>query len=184
MTVLDSSPAEVARAFLAALDEQRWLDAVVLVDPRTSERFRDWWIARLGNRADEPEASDAETSFLPPLAFLGVADAAEAARLTAAEFLARFAEGVHPGNVLRPLPRGRADAGEEVRVTRTLLAVEEETDDRVTVRYRTEWWHGGRRNEATAGEHALELVRTADGWRVRDAELGGLGGGHILPPDG
>jgi hypothetical protein len=111
---------------------------------------------------------------------LGVADAAAAERLTASQLLARLAESAHPESVLRHHGIGQS---EEIRITRTLVGVEPASADRAVARYRTEWWHGDSRDEATAGVHALELVRTPSGWRIRDADLSGYGGGRILPPD-
>jgi|GEM_PF-5028857 len=178
---MDNSPEDVARAFLAALDERRWHDAALLVDPQILERFRARMIELLDLRDRQPEQpSDSDTFFIPATTLLGVADPVAAERLSATQLLAHLAESCHPENVLRH--HGNAQP-EEVRITRALVGVEPVSADRATARYQTEWWHGDRRNEATAGVHALELVRTSSGWRVRDTDLSGYGGGHILPLD-
>lgn len=176
---MDDTPQTIAQAFLAALDDGRWREAAALVDPHTREQFRTWSLQPLANARDEHmEPGDAETRFVSPAALLG----RDAASLDDVEFLARFAEAVQPANVIRRLS---GDSG-QIRVTRTLLEVAPVAPvapDHVTARYRTEWWHGPVRNEATAGVHSLELARTSAGWRVRDADLSGSGGGHILPPE-
>jgi hypothetical protein len=172
----------VARAFLAALDERRWHDAAVLVDSQTLERFRAWSIKLLDLRSHQPaQPGESDTFFIPATALMGVADAATAKRLSATQLLARVAENVHPENVLRHHKLGQS---EEIRITRTLVGVERASGNRATARYQTEWWHGDSRNEATAGVHTLDLVQTSTGWRIRDADLSGHGGGHILPADG
>lgn len=171
----------VARAFLADLDGRRWRDAAALVDPETRKRFRAFAIEWIERRDPAPQQRPATTHFASPAALLGVADGASAMAMDAEELLARFAEGIHPGNLDRH-HRSSPKADSDVRITRTLLDVQPRGDGRAWARYRTEWWHAGVRNEATAGEHRMELIRTSGGWRVRDADLGGWGGGHILPP--
>lgn len=178
---LSEWPEDVARAFLAALDERRWHDAALLVDSQTLERFRAVMIKFLDLQARLPaQPADSDTYFIPLTEMLGVADAAAAERLSATQLLAHFAESSHPENVLRHHPNAQP---EEIRITRTLLEVEPVIADYATARYQTEWWHGASRNKETTGVHALELVRTSSGWRIRDADLSGYGGGHILPPD-
>lgn len=170
----------VARTFLAALDELRWTDAAELVDPHTREAFQRRcieWIDRAPSRPQEAVESD--TRFTSLLELLGLTSAAEASSLTSTEFLARFAEGVHPANLHRQLP---IDSTNRARVTRTLVEAAVSASDRATVRYKTEWWHREVRNQAVGGVHSLELVLTQDGWRVRDADLGGWGGGRLLIP--
>jgi hypothetical protein len=49
----------VARAFLAALNERRWHDAAVLVDPQTLARFRAMMIELLDLRAQQPAQNTA-----------------------------------------------------------------------------------------------------------------------------
>lgn len=84
---------DVARAFLAALDERRWHDAAVLVDSQTLERFRAWSIKLLDLRAHQPaQPGDSDTFFIPATVLMGVADAATAQRLSATQLLARVAE--------------------------------------------------------------------------------------------
>jgi hypothetical protein len=179
----------VARAFLAAQDELRWMDAAELVDPHTRDVFQRRcieWIDRAPSRPHEAVPSD--TRFTSPLEILGLASAAEAVNLTSTEFLARFAEGVHPGNLHRQLP-GDSTSGSagQIHITRTFVEAAVSASDRATVRYNTEWWSGDVRNQTVGGIHSLELARTPHGWRVRDADLGGWGGGTILlpppPPD-
>jgi hypothetical protein len=173
----------VARSFFAALDEGRWIDAAALVHPQTREEFKRWWVDHLHReRLAPPPEGEPETVFASPASLLGTSDAAEAARLPAEEILARFAEAVQPGNLHRAFPGRHAfGADEQIRVTRTVLHSAPGTSGSFLVRYRTEWWHGEIRNQATAGIHVLELARFNDEWRVRDADLGGFGNGHILP---
>lgn len=177
---LDDSPEGTARSFLAALDDQRWHDAARLVDPRTAERFRGFWIARLESEAvdDVPDAVPSDTRFASAAGLLRVGDAASAAHLTATEILARVAEALHPDNVLR---RAGAPAGEgAIRVTRTLIDAAPPPQEGMRVRYRIEWRQG--EVVSDRGVHTLDLTRISAGWAVRDADLGGHGGGHILPP--
>lgn len=176
----DDSPEGTARSFLAALDERRWHDAAALVDPRTAERFRGFWLARLESEAADgvPDDVPSDTRFLSATGLLRVPDAASAAHLTAAEILARVAEALHPENVLR---RAGAPAGEgAIRVTRTLIDSAPPPPEGMRVRYRMEWRQG--EIVTDRGVHTLELTRTSAGWAVRDADLGGHGGGHIVPP--
>lgn len=172
---------DVACAFLAALDERRWHDAAVLVDPQTLERFRTVMIRVLDLQARQSAPpANSDTYFIPLTTQLGVADAAAAERLSATQLMAHLAENSHPDNVFGQHGMGQS---EEIRITRTLVGVEPTSPDRATAHYRIEWSHGNPYDEETSGVHAFELVRTPSGWRIRDADLSGYGGGHILPPD-
>jgi hypothetical protein len=176
----DDSPEGTAQSFLAALDERRWHDAAALVDPRTAERFRGFWIARLESEAsdDVPDGVPSDTRFISAIELLRVPDAASATYLTATEILARVAEAHNPDDVLR---RAGTPAGEgAIRVTRTLIDSGLPPSEGMRVRYRIEWRQGEIVNDR--GVHTLELTRTSAGWAVRDADLGGYGGGHIVPP--
>lgn len=180
MVAADHPSHHVAQAFISALNEHRWRDAVVLVDGRTQAAFR----ASVGEWMEDEARStpaDGDTRFASPLRMMGVADAAEAMELTAEELLARFAEALHPGNLPRHYPGIALDTG-GMRITRTLLRIEPIGEDRARAWYRTEWWDGDVLSAVLGGEHALELMLTPDGWRIRDADLSGHGGGHILPP--
>ncbi|HEX6372245.1 MAG TPA: hypothetical protein VF006_25225 [Longimicrobium sp.] len=170
----------VSRAFLHALDEGRWMDAAALVDPRTREALQAWSVEHIRTSAGTPPfTGPSDTRFFSASEVLGLRSEAEAACLTSTSFLARFAEGVSPANFLRMTER---TAAKEVRIIRTFLDATHTVPDRATVRYRAEWWHGDQLDEAVGGIHSLELVLRSDGWRVRDADLSGQGGGHILPP--
>jgi hypothetical protein len=177
----DGGAEALARAFLGALDEERWRDAAALVARETQSRFRTFLVERITGRGSG-SAGATDTHFASPADMIGVADASEAARTPAEELLARFAESSHPGNLHRLHPGIAGLDGGAIRITRTLLKIESRGPDRAVATYRTEWWHGRVRNEATAGDHTLELIRTDDGWHVHDADLSGRGGGHILPP--
>lgn len=177
---LGDSPDATARSFLAALDDQRWHDAARLVDPRTAERFRGFWIARLESEAadDVPDDVPSDTRFISATELLRVPDAARAAHLTATEMLARVAEALVPDTALQ----GAGAPADEVaiRVTRTLIDSAPPGPEGMRVRYRIEWRQG--EVVSDRGVHTLELTRTSAGWAVRDADLGGHGGGHIMPP--
>jgi hypothetical protein len=176
----DGSPEAVAGAFLAALDDRRWHDAARLVDPRTAERFHAFWLARLESEAADgaPDDVPSDTRFASTAELLGVEDAADAAHLTATELLARLAEALHPDDALRRAGALASDGA--IRVIRTPVDSTHVEPDGMRVRYRIEWRQGEIASDR--GVHTLELVRTPTGWAVRDADLGGYGGGHILPP--
>jgi hypothetical protein len=173
-----------ARAFLAALDELRWMDAAELVDSHTREAFQRRcieWIDRASSRPQQVLPSD--TQFTSLLEILGLTSAAEVASLTGTEFLARFAEGVHPGNLHRRLKDDSTSGSTgQIHITRTFVEAAVSASGRATVRYNTEWWNGDVRNQAVGGIHSLELAKTQEGWRVRDADLGGWGGRRLLLP--
>lgn len=175
------SPEVIARGFLAALDEQRWGDAADLVAPETRELFRASALEYVASDGGAASDGPADTQAASPRSLFGVEDHAAAAGLSAEELLARFAERIHPGNLHRLYP-GMSRGDFDIRITRTLLRVESSGEDHARAHYRAEWWYFGIPDE-TAGEHALELVRTTAGWRVHDADLSGRGDGHILPPD-
>lgn len=179
MDMTSDSPEAVARAFLAALDEQRWWDAAALVDADAREGFRAFTLGLLGDGDAAAPHPPRETHFASPLAIIRATDRAEAERLDGEELLARFAEGIHPGNVRRLHPPLLQDDG-EIRIRRTLVGVDPRGDGGAWARYRTEWLQGEARNDV--GEHRMALIRTEDGWRVHDTDLSGFGGGHILPP--
>jgi hypothetical protein len=172
---------DVARAFLAALDERRWHDAAALVDPQTLERFRTVMIKILDLQARQPAPpAESDTYFIPLTTQLGVADAAAAERSSATQLLAHLAESSHPDNVFGHHGMGQPEG---IRIVRTLVGVEPTSSDRATAHYRIEWSHGNPYDNEGAGVHALELAHTPGGWRIRDADLSGYGGGHILPPE-
>lgn len=178
---LSGLPEDVARAFLAALDERRWHDAAALVDPQTLERFRTVMIRALDLQARQyAPPANSDTYFIPLTTQLGVADAAAAERSSATELMAHLAENSHPDNVFEHHGMGQS---EEIRIVRTLVGVEPTSPGRAAAHYRIEWSHGNPYDEVTTGVHTLELVRTPGGWRIRDADLSGYGGGHILPPE-
>ena len=176
-------PESLARAFVTALDEGRWSDAADLVDTQTRKAFQAWCVEQIGIAAQGlgPE-SPSDTRFVAAGALMGVSTKAEAARLTSNEFVARFAEAVSPRN-LDP-QAGAQDASGPSRITRQVMDTAHRSGNRATVRYRTEWWNGEVRNVSMSGIHTLHLRLTKEGWRVRDADLGGWGEGHILPPSG
>jgi hypothetical protein len=181
------SPEEVARAFLAALDAGRWPEAAALVDPETAERFRAQQIGLLRLEERMPEApASAETVFARATALLGVQSADEAEALPATELLARFAESLHPAGVLR---RAYGSGGRSVtettppRLTRTIVGCTKSDGGTARVEYRTDWQQGETRSDFMGGVHVLTVIHTPAGWRVRDADLSGHGGGHILVPD-
>lgn len=163
-----------AQAFLTALDEGRWRDAAGLVDAHTREALQAWCVERI--RTAGGSAGDTGTQFLSPTVLMGVSTAEEASLLTSTELVARFAEGVSRAGV----DRHAAEPGLS-RITRRFLDASV-SQGRATVHYRTEWWNGEERNVAMGGVHSLELVMTPEGWRVRDADLGAWGTGHLLPP--
>lgn len=180
---LGQEPEAVARAFLTALDEGRWSDAADLVDIQTREAFQTWCVEQIGTAARAPgQAGPSDTWFVPAGTLMAVSTAAEAARFTSAELVARFAQAVSPASLHRQM--GVRGLSGDVRITRRFLEANPTVRGRLRVQYRTDWWEGDERDLALGGIHSLELVLTGDGWRVRDADLGGWGGGHILPPAG
>jgi hypothetical protein len=178
VTIASDTPDEVTCAFLSALDEQRWQEAAALVSVDSQVAFREFFRGWIGSLRDGNEAH--ETGFASPLSLVGGADHAQVEGFAAEELLARFAEGVHPGNLPRHYP-GALDAG-KMRITRTLLRIEPIGEGRARAWYCTEWWYDGVVSPVLGGEHEMELIRTPYGWRVRDVDLSGQGGGHILPP--
>lgn len=179
------SPEEVARAFLAALDAGRWREAAALVDSQTAERFRIQQIELLRLEERSPEAP-AQTVFAHATALLGVRGADEAEALPAAELLARFAESLHPASVLRRAQGAGDHSGTESpppSLTRTIVGCVKDDDGSARVEYRTDWRQGETRSDFMGGLHVLTAIHTPAGWRVRDADLGGHGSGHILVPD-
>jgi hypothetical protein len=175
----DAKP--VAEAFLAALDDGRWSDAADLVDVGTREAFQAWVVEQITAAGEvSPSANPSDTHFLSAAALIGVSTGPEAARLTSAELVARFAQALSRASLDRVT--GGSEPNRQIRITRRFLESFAAGGGGVTVRYRTEWWQGGERNVALAGIHSLELARTKEGWRVRDADLSGWGSGHILPP--
>jgi hypothetical protein len=181
------SPEEVARAFLAALDAGRWSEAAALVDPETAERFRAQQIEllRLEERMPGTPPST-ETVFTRATALLGVQCADEAEALPATELLARFAESLHPVSVLRRAHEAGGHSGTETappRLTRTIVGCTKSDDGNARVEYRTDWRQGETGSDFTGEVHVLTALHTPTGWRVRDADLGGHGNGHILMPD-
>lgn len=172
---------ELARAFLAALDEERWSDAANLVDPATREAFQVWLVDQIrSSEGADPSEAQTDTQFLSAATLIGISSAAEAARFTSTEIVARFAQAVSPDSVNRL--SGVRGSGGAPRMTRHFLEVVSSTHGRATVRYRAEWWEGSELSRAMGGIHSLELILTEHGWRIRDADLGGWGVGHILPP--
>ena len=172
----------LGRAFLRALDDRRWLDAAALVDPKTREAFQAWCLEAVGARDRlSPPQTARETRFFSAADLLRLSSAADAARFTSTEFLARFAEAVEPGTLYRGA--GVEASAQQIRIARTFVEAVQDAPDRATVRYRADWWHGDQRNQATGGIHSFDLILTADGWRVRDADLGGWGTGHIFPSE-
>jgi hypothetical protein len=172
---------QLARAFLAALDEGRWSDAADLVDPQTREAFQTWCVERIRTASDAgPSAPPLDTHFLSIATLMGVATPAEAADFTSTQFVARFAEALSPGGLHRQ--RGAPGPSPQSRITREFIETVFGAHGRATALYRTEWWDGNQRNRSMGGTHSLELVLTQGGWRVRDADLAGWGGGRILPP--
>jgi hypothetical protein len=174
------TPENVALAFLAALDEGRWLDAAALVDPRSREALQSWCTGEIEAALAHPSTSiPSDTHFVSLAGLIQVETANQAERLTSVEFLARFAEALHPATFYRRIAGGSSG---EFRITRKILGTLPRGPEQAMVRYSTEWWEGGVRNEATSGTHSLDVTRTPEGWRILDADLGGWGGGHILPP--
>jgi hypothetical protein len=181
-----SDPNDTARAFLAALDAAHWDKAAALVHTDTVERFHEWYLEQL-RRQDREGASDglAETMFVRLSELVRVRDAAEAEALGPPQLLARFIAGVSPQNLYASQPTAQTAAAaerSEVRLVRALLRCSRGENDDARAEYRLDWYFGGRRNESMGGVHTLSLAWTSSGWRVRDADLGGHGTGHLMPP--
>lgn len=175
-----TDPTHIARDFLAALDAGHWDESAALVHTDTADRFREWYVEQLRRQAREGTSNgQAETMFVRLSEFIRVRDAAEANALSAPQLLARFVASVSPQN-LYPSPL-TAEQG-EVRLVRSLVRCSREGSDDARAEYRLDWYFGGRRNESMGGVHTLLLTWTSSGWRVRDADLGGHGTGHLVPP--
>jgi hypothetical protein len=181
-----SDPSDTACAFLAALDAGRWDEAAALVHPETVERFQEWYLEQLRRQDREgTSGGPTETMFVRLSELIRVRDAAEAEALSAPQLLARFIAAVNPQNLYasQPTPQTAAAAEQsEVRLVRALLRCSRGENDDARAEYRLDWYFGGRRNESMGGFHTLSLAWTSSGWRVRDADLGGHGTGHLVPP--
>lgn len=177
-------PGAVARAFLHALDQERWHDAAGFVAEETLADFHAWWTDHLATDAGQSSLDGADTVFPAAATLLGVASADEADRLSPTELLARFAENAR---LDATLARAVGSPAGEVRPVPSLVRrVEHISIYRVggrrfaTVGYRIEPNHF--RTHPDSALHLLKLVETPGGWRVWDGDLSGTGHGHIRPP--
>jgi hypothetical protein len=167
-------PVEVARTFLNLVSARRWDDAVCLIDHETKERFRAWALLVLAE-PQPPQPLVTDTYFMSVEAILGVRDRAEAESLTADELLVRHA-AARARQMERFIPFGQAAAAPEFVHLGTRRA-----GDAADCEFRRTGavampWHFN-------PTQRVQLVRRANGWFVRDADLLGYGDGRILPPD-
>jgi hypothetical protein len=167
-------PVEIARTFLNLVTARRWDDAVCLIDHETKERFRAWALLGLAE-APPPEPLVTDTYFPSVEAILGVRDRAEAESLTADELLVRHA-AARARQMDRFIPWDEAAAPPGFVHLATRRA-----GDAADCEFR-------RTGAAAMPRHfdptqRVRLVRRANGWFVRDADLLGYGDGRILPPD-
>ncbi|HLL48012.1 MAG TPA: hypothetical protein VK399_14970 [Longimicrobiaceae bacterium] len=182
-----------AQAFLSALDDGRWSDAAELIDSETAERF---WrqhveLLRLQERVSPSGGAPmSETVLRGPAELAGVRSAAELEALSPVELLARFAEALDLARAMHGEPEvGPPGAGRESaaaaypRLLRTVLGSRIEDEATARVEYRTGWIEEGRQNPAPGEIHTLTLRYTPRGWRVRGADLTGIGEGRIWLPD-
>jgi hypothetical protein len=168
-------PAEVARTFLNLVTARRWDDAVCLIDHETKERFRAWSLRGLAE-TQPPQPSVTDTYFPSLEAILGVRDRAEAESLTADELLVRHA-AARARQMERFIPYDEAAAVPEFVHLRT-----RRSGDAADCEFR----RVGAEEALPRHFHPTQrvhLVRRADGWFVRDADLLGYGDGRIVPPD-
>jgi hypothetical protein len=167
-------PDEIARTFLDLVTARRWDDAVRLIDHETKERFRAWSLRGLAE-PQPPQPLVTDTYFPSLEAILGVRDRAEAESLTADELLVRHA-AARARQMERFIPYDGAAAAPEFVHLRTRRA-----GDAAHSEFRRVGPQAmGRHFDPTQRVH---LVRRANGWFVRDADLLGYGDGRILPPD-
>jgi hypothetical protein len=201
MTVTPDSPAAVARRFFRALEEERWDDAIDLVDPAAVQAHYDWWRARLGmgghlpitiETGERSAAGNPAAGFvrvmLPPRFLSGTIRATglesedELNAMTPAEAMAhatihvKQAVAEAKAKVPRPVAvtRDVDEPATEPRTMNVVIGDVQETDDLAHVVYRRLLQRGERTTMAEPIE-ALSMRRTADGWRVRDAQNFGLG---------
>ena len=171
----DAPPEAVAKQFLAALDDECWLDASQSLHPEAAEAFRHQQIELIRMEERWPQGpSSSDFRFTGPAELLRVRNASEAEALSSAEMFARFAAAVGPNT--------RRTGTTPLRLRRVILGLHRAASD-ATARYRTEvyagdtplphfpWWNDVRE---------LSLRSTPEGWRVRDVDLGVSGGGHLL----
>jgi hypothetical protein len=167
-------PAEVARTFLDLVSARRWDDAVCLIDHETKERFRAWALLGLAE-PQPPQPLVTDTYFLSVEAILGVRDRAEAESLTADELLVRHA-AARSRQMKRFIPYDEAAAAPEFVHLRTRRA-----GDAAFCEFRRTGAEATPRHFNPT--QRVQLVRRANGWFVRDADLLGYGDGRIMPPD-
>jgi hypothetical protein len=171
----DATPETVAMAFLGALDAELWLEAAQWLHPDSAEAFRTQQLEliRMEEKWPNPPSSS-DVHFTGPAEMLRVRNASEADALSASEVFARFAASVGPG--------AHSSSHAPLRLRRVLLGVERTTSG-ATALYRSDvytgdtplphfpWWNDVRE---------LRLVKTPQGWRVQDVNLGVTGDGHLL----
>lgn len=167
-------PDEVARTFLNLVTARRWDDAVCLIDHETKERFRAWALLGLAE-PPPPHPLVTDTYFLSLEAILGVRDRAEAESLTADELLVRHA-AARARQMERFVPYDKAAGTPEFVHLRTHRA-----GDAVYCEFRRIGAEATPRHITPS--QRVHLIRRANGWFVRDADLLGYGDGRIMPPD-
>lgn len=193
-------PGAVARQFLRALDEERWEDAVDLVDPAAVQAHFDWWRSRIGKggrsritieTAVRPPAGHhaaGEVRILTPPAFLpgsagatGIESVAELDALTPAEAMVRAT--LHMRNAVAEtranaahhgFPAGEPDVTSEPRRLNVVVGDVQEMDDLAHVVYRRLLQHG-ERTHLIEPVNLMSMRRTASGWRVMEPEQFDLG---------
>lgn len=176
-------PEVVGSRFLAALDQERWSDVAADVAGETLDAFRAWCAEQLRSEAGRLAGNTADTHFASLATLLGVSSAAEADCLSPREVLIRFAANVNVNAAAaRALDGDGSSPPTPLALSRRMVDVTVSLRDGrqlATVRYDVV-------PDYFAGEepapHTLELIETADGWRVWDADLSGTGYGHIRPP--
>ncbi len=106
--------------------------------------------------------------------------------LSPVELLARVAEALDPRTWI---PQGRAGGAdpplvdEPAGLVREVSGVELVDAAAARVEYVRRWVEADGRSIGPEEVHSLTVRRTPRGWRVRDADLTGLGGGRIWLPD-
>lgn len=166
-------PLEIARAFLNLVTARRWGEAVCLIDHETKERFREWSLLGLA-KPPPPHPLVTDTYFLNLEALLGVRDRAEAESLTADELLVRHA-AARARQMERFVPYDEAAATPEFVHLRTHRAGDSAYCDFRRI-------GAGATSRHINPSQRVHLIRRANGWFVRDADLLGYGAGRILPP--
>jgi hypothetical protein len=164
----------------------RLVGAAELVHPETAERLRTWHIEQFRSPQTAPERVQ-ETRFATPWEIAGIQDRLAVESVSARDLVARFAAGMGPEAFARRLRTVSQDGGSAstvptIRVERRLIACTLLECEYAKAEYRADWYFGGQLNKSLGGVAGLSLARSGSRWYVVDADLSGLGTGHISPP--